>query len=193
MSAVFIMGTSSHTATRIASLGLFRRAFDSYPRAAYVQSVTIPSQTIIPPTKRTALDRLGRPAEWALSAAQCDAVVCRRGVVRLLNGVQGRETGFGCAHIESNEGRMKQIRGMGFASLHAYLRRVFADVAFIGKQPDGRIILIAEFELIYHHIVCQWDDDLSIWSITTAIPKRNMRDVNPLWRRDGVTGANPVP
>lgn len=79
---------------------------------------------------------------------------------------------------------MKQIEGFGFKNIHAYMRGVFEKVAFIGLQPDGRIVLVAEFGGAYHHVVCQWDSDVDAWSVTTAIPKRNMRDVVVMWRSE---------
>jgi hypothetical protein len=137
-----------------------------------------------PPEKRTSFDRIGRPAEGEITQEQAAALGCTAGIVRLLTGVQGRSGGFGAAHIESNASRMKQIEGLGFKSLHAYLRYVLANVSFIGKQSDGRVVLVADFQAVYHHVICQWDADLKIWSVTTAIPKRNKRDVEVLWKSE---------
>lgn len=138
---------------------------------------------ILPLEKRASLDKRGYPAEFSLTPDQASAANCAAGVVRLLNGVQGRSSGFGAAHIESNINRMKQIEGLGFKSLHSYIRFVFDNVRFVGKQEDGRIVLVSESNGIFHHVIGQWDDELRIWSVTTAIPKRNMRDVKVVWEK----------
>lgn len=102
--------------------------------------------------------------------------------MKLLNGVEGNSGGFGRIHIESHASRAKQLEGLGYKDVISYVAFVTAEFNFVGMQDDGRIILIREHSGMYHHVICQWDDDLQIWSITTAIPKNNMRKVNVIWK-----------
>jgi hypothetical protein len=30
---------------------------------------------------------------------------------------------------------------------------------------------------------CQWDAEIEVWSVTTAIPKNNMRKLNIVWEK----------
>jgi hypothetical protein len=142
-----------------------------------------PTLPIFPREKRTAFDALGRSVECELLPDWEVLVGARLGPVKLLNGVEGRTGGFGLEHIQAKPDRIKQIASFGFATVHAYVRFVLDQVTHMGFQQDGRMVLIREDGRQFHHIICQWDPALSIWSITTAIPKRNMRDVVVSWKR----------
>jgi hypothetical protein len=142
-----------------------------------------PKLSILPFEKRSALDHLGRPVEGLISPGLAAILGCERGPIRLLNGVQGHTGGFGCAHIESYASRVSQIQSMGFRGVHDYVRSILSDTAFAGTQEDGRISIVSEKGRNVNHLICQWDEDLLIWSVTTAIPKRHMRGINILWRR----------
>lgn len=142
-----------------------------------------PILPIIPREKRTAFDALGRSVECELLRDWEVLVGARLGPIKLLNGVEGRTGGFGLEHIQAKPERIKQISSFGFGTVHSYLRFVLEFVTHMGFQQDGRMVLIREDGRQFHHIICQWDPTLHVWSITTAIPKRNMRDVVVSWKR----------
>jgi hypothetical protein len=142
-----------------------------------------PKFSVLPVEKRSALDHLGRRVEGSVSAELAKILGCRAGPVRLLNGVQGHTGGFGFAHIASYENRVTQIKSMGFLGVHDYVSSILSDTACAGTQPDGRVSLVSENGRNVNHLICQWDADLSIWSVTTAIPKRHARGINILWRK----------
>ena len=48
-------------------------------------------------------------------------------------------------------------------------------------QADGRLILMRRDASYSHQVVCQWDADLTIWSVTTAIAMRRERNLNIVW------------
>lgn len=105
----------------------------------------------------------------------------RTGPVRLLNGVQGAKGGFGRAHIESYVSRMRQLEGIGFRNAVSYVYFVVSAYGFAALQADGLIILVRPSGSLFHHVVCQWDGGLSLWSVTTAIPKNTMRHLQCVW------------
>jgi hypothetical protein len=143
-----------------------------------------PKPYVLPVEKRSALDHLGRRAEGVISPELAQILGCRAGPVRLLNGVQGHTGGFGFAHIESYRSRVLQIQSMGFRGVHDYVLHILSETAFAGLQENGRICLISEKGQSFNYLICQWDAEVSLWSVTTVIPKRHMRDVNVLWRRE---------
>ncbi len=138
---------------------------------------------LTPAEKRTVFDAKGRGELGVISDNIAEAVGCNSGPIKLLRGVEGRTGGFGEAHIEANSSRMKQLEGVGFTKVVNYARFIADNLSMVGLQADGRIVVITEKDQTFHHLICQWDDQLSIWSVTTAIPKRNMRNVNVLWSR----------
>jgi hypothetical protein len=145
--------------------------------------VLYPPVKIIPLEKRTAFDPLGRPVEGEITVEVAEKLDCEAGGIKLLNGVQGHSSGFGVRHIESYAGRVAQITTMGHITVHAYVRLVISEFGWAGCQDDGRICLVYEDKHGFHHVICQWDIDLSIWSVTTAIPKRHMRNINVRWKK----------
>ncbi len=138
---------------------------------------------ILPREKRTAFDAMGRSVECQLQDGWKPLTGDRNGPIKLLNGIEGRAGGFGLDHILAKPGRIKQIGSFGYKTVHAYLRFVLQGVTHMGFQADGRMVLVREDGTQYHHVICQWDKALSVWSITTAIPKRNMRDVVVSWKK----------
>ncbi len=138
---------------------------------------------ILPREKRTAFDALGRSVEFKLLSDWEELAGEAQGPIKLLNGIEGRAGGFGLDHILAKPGRIKQIESFAYKTVHAYLRFVLQGVTHMGFQADGRMVLVREDGTQYHHVICQWDKALSVWSITTAIPKRNMRDVVVSWKK----------
>jgi len=159
----------------------------TFPSYGYVKEMPIKnstnnSATTLPVAKRTAFNAVGRSCSGELSQDVAQALGCKSGTIRLLNGYEGQHGGFGLAHIEAHENRIKQIKNSGFHSVHAYISAILDNYSMAALQEDGRIVLIYENSMVYHHLICQWDSDLSIWSVTTAIPKRNIRNLNILWK-----------
>lgn len=136
---------------------------------------------ILPFEKRTAFDATGKPVEGKLPEGLCVRYGLKEGALLLLNGVEGRASGFGLEHIQANTGRMKQLSGLGFTSAHMFVRYVFENYTAVSQQPDGRIVLVAERNADYLWVVCQWDPDRLVWSVTTAIPKRHKRGLTFIW------------
>ena len=137
----------------------------------------------LPFAKRTAFHQTGWAAEGFIHADVALLGGVKSGPVRLLNGAEGRGGGFGLAHIEANAGRMKQLASLGFKAVHSYVRHILADATMIALEPDGRIVIVREDGAEYHHLICQWDVDMGIWSVTTAIPKRHARGLNVFWKK----------
>ena len=137
--------------------------------------------TPLPIEKRTAFDNTGKPVEGALPQGLCELHGLNEGPLLLLNGIEGRTGGFGLAHIEANHSRIKQIGGLGYKSVHAFIRYVFENYSIIAIQLDKRLIIISAKAADYYNVVCQWDDDRSVWSVTTALPKRHRRNLNVIW------------
>ncbi len=141
----------------------------------------MPPVGILPVEKRTAFDPTGRPVEGMLPDGLCERHGLKNGVLLLLNGVEGRDTGFGLKHIEAKLSRVKQLSGLGFNSVHGFVRFVFQSYSAISLQRDGRLILVAERKADYLWVICQWDESRSVWSVTTAIPKRHNRGLEFIW------------
>ncbi len=142
-----------------------------------------------PVEKRTVFAPNGDSDMGAVTAELAAHIGCQAGPIRLLRGIEGRTGGFGLAHIKANDGREGRILGLGFLSIEHYVRRIATAYDFVGQQDDGRLVFICDQGGCFNHLICQWDGELNLWSVTTAIPKRNMRGVNVLWDRKGVNAA----
>lgn len=136
-----------------------------------------------PVAKRTAFDAVGNAVEGEVTEEVAALGAIPAGRILLLNGAQGATSGFGLAHIESNISRMNQIGSLGFRSAHAYVRFILADPTQIAHAENGRINVVREHGTHYHHLICQWDAELDVWSVTTAIPKRHARGLNTIWKK----------
>lgn len=139
----------------------------------------------LPPEKRTAFDHLGRAVEGNLPPEVCLRLGTSVARMVLLNGFEGRSTGFGLAHIEAKPSRMKQLKGLGYNSAHAFIRDVFQNYSRISLEEGGRLALICERPPDYLVVICQWDAAIGVWSVTTALPKRHMRNARVVWTRQG--------
>jgi hypothetical protein len=138
---------------------------------------------LLPKEKRTAFDALGRGVEATLLDEWEHLVGDAIGPIKLLNGVEGRTGGFGFEHIIAKPERIKQIQSIGFNTVHSYIRYILDDVTHMGFQADRRMVIVREDGPHYHHLICQWDALLRVWSVTTAIPKRNMRNLTVSWKK----------
>jgi hypothetical protein len=145
--------------------------------------------SLIPVEKRTVFAPNGDSDMGVVTTEIAATIGCRAGSIRLLRGIEGRAGGFGLAHILANDGREERIRGLGFLTIEHYVRRVATAYDFVGVQDDGRLVLILDHAGCFNHLICQWDEELGVWSVTTAIPKRNMRGVKVMWDRKGVNAA----
>ncbi|TIL27433.1 hypothetical protein [Mesorhizobium sp.] len=133
--------------------------------------------------KRTVYDGAGRADLGHVTANVASAINCNAGPIRLLRGIQGRNGGFGLAHIETYEGRVRQFETLGFRDTVSYVRFVACDYDLIIRQTDGRHVFQREKDGYFNQIICQWDLDVGFWSVTTAIPKRAVRNVDIVWRK----------
>lgn len=139
-------------------------------------------QPILALEKRSVTDSRGNGDLGIVTAEIALAINCKAGVIKLLNGVEGRKGGgFGLAHIESHASRVKQIQGLGFADVFAYVRFIASDFDEIAMQEDGRLVFLRGQSSMIHWLICQWDEDLGIWSVTTSIPKPQKRGLKILW------------
>lgn len=137
--------------------------------------------TPLPYEKRTVFTASGNGELCHISAEVAAVCGVNAGPLKLLNGVEGNSGGFGRIHIESHASRVKQLDGLGYKDVISYVAFVAAGYTKIGLQEDRRIIIIREQSGMFHQVVCQWDDELRIWSVTAAIPKNNMRKVVVVW------------
>lgn len=135
---------------------------------------------VLPFEKRTVFDGQGRGDLGFVTDAIALAINCSAGAIRLLNGAKA---GFGLAHIESHASRVKQIEGLGFRDVFAYVRFIASDFEAIAVQADGRLVFLREHQNMTHWLICQWDAELTIWSVTTTIPKPTRRGLNVVWER----------
>jgi hypothetical protein len=137
----------------------------------------------LPVEKRTVFDASGRGDLGHLPATISETLSCSAGPIRLLRGVEGRSGGFGLAHIESHAGRMRQFESLGYRDAVSFVRFVVSDFDQIIMQEDGRLLFQRESDGVYCQVVCQWDETVQIWSVTTAIPKRAVRNQNVVWKK----------
>lgn len=138
----------------------------------------------LPFEKRTVFDGRGGGDLGQVTTAIADVIGCRVGPIRLLNGVQGRTGGFGLAHLEFHANRMKQIKGLGFRDARTYVGFIAQDFEAIAAQAhQHRLMFLRERNGITHRLVSQWDEELEIWSVTTAIPKTGISGLNIVWRK----------
>jgi hypothetical protein len=138
---------------------------------------------VIPFEKRTVFDAQGRGDLGTVSDEIAAAINCNAGMIRLLNGVQGRHSGFGLAHIEHHASRIKQVQGLGFRGALDYVRFIASGYDRIASQENGRLMFLREKTGMHHRLVCQWDQELGIWSATTAIPKTGISDLTIVWEK----------
>jgi hypothetical protein len=138
-----------------------------------------PRTPILPFAKRTVTDKRGNGDLGVITNEIALAIKCNPAVIRLLNGVEGRTGGFGLAHIEGR--RIDRILGLGFADVHSYAHFIASGFTEIAIQEDGRLVLLREAKSLYHWLICQWDDELGIWSVTTVIPKPHKRELTVVW------------
>ncbi|TBA38444.1 hypothetical protein [Rhizobium ruizarguesonis] len=125
---------------------------------------------------KTGLGELGQITEEI--AVHCSIAP---GPIKLLNGVEGANGGFGREHIESHTSRMKQLEGMGYADVVSYIYFVVSNFTHLAVQEDGRLVIVRQDGQLFHHVICQWDEELCNWSVTTALPKHNMRKLEIIW------------
>lgn len=137
----------------------------------------------IPKEKRTVFTKTGIGDLGQVTTNTAESLGIFPGPIRLLQGVEGAKGGFGLAHIDGHADRVKQLQGLGYNETVSYVYHVVSDYDAIAIQEDGRLVFVREFSNLFNHVICQWDEDLSAWSVTTAIPKKNIRNLNIKWRK----------
>ncbi|PCD66802.1 hypothetical protein [Rhizobium phaseoli] len=136
---------------------------------------------LIPVEKRTVFTSAGKGDLAYISAEIAEKAGVSEGTVKLLNGIEGTKGGFGREHIEAR--RMAQISGLGFKDVVSYVYHVVCDFDRIAIQEDGRLMILREHNGLHHIVIVQWDDQLNIWSVTTALPKKVVRDIKIIWEK----------
>lgn len=140
---------------------------------------------MLPFEKRTVFDNRGNGDRGALPEDIADPLGVPAGPIRLLNGVEGRHGGFGLAHIQAR--REKHILGLGYPSILHYVHFIASGYNAIALQDNGRLMFLREHEAQRHRLICQWDAELGIWSVTTSFPKYGISDIEIAWQREEVT------
>lgn len=136
----------------------------------------------LPKEKRTVFLRNGLGELGEVPEDVAAAIGINAGVIKLLHGVEGRTGGFGLAHIESKQ-RIQHFKEMGFAEVVDFVRFVASEYEEFGIQNDGKVVFQRHRDQYVYQIICLWDVDLSIWSVTTAIAKRAERKLKICWKR----------
>lgn len=139
--------------------------------------------TLLPYEKRTVFTSSGIGELGFITEEIAAEINVSAGPIKLLNGVEGRTGGFGRQHIEAHTQRMKQLAGLGYKDVITYVHSVAASFDKIAMQDNGRILILSYKDNLHHHVICQWDQDLKVWSVTTAIPKGAVRNENIVWER----------
>ncbi|CDM57182.1 hypothetical protein [Rhizobium favelukesii] len=133
--------------------------------------------------KRTVYTSSGQ-GDLGVVTAEISALIDKNeGPIKLLNGVEGAKGGFGAAHIEAR--RLKHLTGLGYHSVVAYVHFVVSNYDRIAAQDDGRLIFLREHNNYHHRVIAQWDPELAIWSVTTALPTTSARNLDIVWTRTG--------
>lgn len=96
--------------------------------------------------------------------------------IRLPLGTKGSR-GFGLLHIETNENRMKSIKGLGFSTATEFVAEVAAEWDVILEGDNNRLVLAKEksgydLRLIVQEFV---RGEKRYWSVSTGIVSRVVR------------------
>lgn len=141
------------------------------------------SQFLLPKHKRTVFTASGSAELGRVKEDMAIVAGVPAGQIRLLEGFQSAGGGFGRQHIESHASRMLQLRNLGFRDAISYVFYVASGFECLARHEDGRISIVRKSASLFHQVVCQWDPALDLWSVTTAIPKNNMRNLNVVWEK----------
>ncbi|MGC0052204.1 hypothetical protein ACNSPG_03945 [Brucella pituitosa] len=145
-------------------------------------NVTVGPIVPLPKEKRTVFTRNGNGDLGIVSPEAAQAASIHPGFIKLLHGVEGRNGGFGLAHIESKQ-RVEHFKKLGFDEIIDFVRFVAEEYDEFGVQDDGKVVFQRHRDQLIHQVICLWDEDLKIWSVTTAIAKRAERNLKICWKR----------
>jgi hypothetical protein len=95
--------------------------------------------------------------------------------IRLPEGVPG-PNGYGLLHVESNERRMKAIRGLQFAGAEAFIHDIAQNWVAIVAGENGRLVLVREIPGYGLRAVVGFTEHNGVpcWSVVTALPARRI-------------------
>jgi hypothetical protein len=124
-----------------------------------------------------------------LTAEVAGAGRVRPGEIKLQRGLPSA-AGFGLRHVETNEGRIKSIRHLGYAGFVAFASDVARNYDRVCSGSGGKLILVLDRNGYDHCLVIR--DNVSFWGIVTGLPKRRER-ATVLWRRTREGGSEPPP
>ena len=117
------------------------------------------------------------------------------GYIHLQHGYPGPK-GYGLAHIEENDSRMKMISSAGFANAVDFLAAIAMNYTRICDGRDGRLLLVQKKDRYDLQAVLQCialaEGTRHYWNIVTAIPKRVVR-APVLFEVDRTGGSEPAP
>jgi hypothetical protein len=123
-----------------------------------------------------------------IDADAAKAIGVPAGPIRLQQGYP-TDKGFGRLHIESHQQRMKQIQGLGYATVQAFVYEVAQRYTIIQDGGDGRLILVYRKGGYDLRIVVGWHE--TRWNIVTAMPYRESRKP-VLYQRVRSDGSEPA-
>jgi hypothetical protein len=111
-----------------------------------------------------------------INAVVAGAIGCDAGPICLQQGYP-TEKGFGRLHIESHAQRMKQIRGLGYATVEAFVYAVAQNYTIIQDGGNGRLILIHkrlghDLRIVVTKILRSGKPH---WNVVTGLPYRESR------------------
>jgi hypothetical protein len=111
--------------------------------------------------------------------------------IRLQHGYEGAR-GFGNRHVETYEGRMKQIRGLGFATFVQFASFVSVGFEKVLEGEDGRRILVRQKGGYDLRVVIEFiAGEDPFWTIVTGLPARIARGL-VLYEKTRVDGSEPT-
>lgn len=103
---------------------------------------------------------------------------------------QGYEAAFGNRHVESHAQRMKQIRGLGFATFAGFCAEVAVNFHKVCRGENGRLILVGSRLGRDLCVVIEYKND-GYWTVITGLPKVARYEVLKELKREG--GSEPSP
>ncbi|WP_323989241.1 hypothetical protein [Nguyenibacter sp. L1] len=117
-------------------------------------------------------------------------------VIKFPDGIPGPE-GYGFLHVQGYDSRIKQVQGLGYPSIVAYVADVCSGFSVIRKNEkqqkpaNGPRFLLGKQSPGYEHIVVV-ELKADCWEVVTAIPGRRRREAE-IWKREDAGGSEPAP
>jgi hypothetical protein len=112
------------------------------------------------------------------------AVGCRSMAICIEEGISGPK-GFGLRHVEDNESRAKQIKGLGYKTVADFMHDICANYDTISAGGPGRIAISKSIPGYALKVILQVGEikGRQFFSAVTAIPARKIRAEEILWQK----------